>query len=171
MTAVRVATNSPVYLIDTNAIIESVRVGVWNALTGGLPLETVEECADECRRGDTFADGYISVSDADLRRTSAIHQVSESDRAALLLQTDVSSLDQGELDLHAHALTRSDSNWLICSPDGAAVKIGVALGWQDRLVPLEQLVDSVGARPRLGLRQHFRTHWLSRQRTAALLGT
>lgn len=161
---------SPIHLLDTNSIIESVRVGAWNALTGGLDIQTVLECAEECRRGDTLSSGYISVSEPDLSRLSAVHAVSEAEKAALFIQTNASSLDHGELDLYAHALARTGVQWLICSPDHASVKVGVALGWQDRLISLEELVDQVGARPRATLRQHFTKRWLSRERTKALLG-
>jgi hypothetical protein len=101
---------------------------------------------------------------------NAIHAVAESARAALLLQADASALDQGELDLYAHAASRDQIRWLVCSPDHASVKIGVTLGWQDRLVSLEELADLVGARPNPVLRKHFMKSWLSQERTKALLG-
>lgn len=164
-------TDRPVHLLDTNAIIEAVRVGVWGAVAGGLAIETVEACREECRRGDRLSDGYVSVSEADLNRLAAVHAVSEEERAGLLLETDASSLDRGELDLHAHARVRPNGGWTICSPDLAAVRLGVAMEWGDRLVSLEELVRSVGARPSPALRPHFTRRWLSRTRTRALLGS
>lgn len=162
--------SSAVYLLDANAIIEAVRAHIWNALTGGLDIQSVTECRDECRRGDSLSSGYISVSDVDLDRMSAVHSVSEQERASLSLHTDVSSLDNGELDLYAHALGREDPDWLICSPDIASVKVGVALGWQDQLISLEEMIAEVGERPSPPLRMHFKKDWLSRERTKALLG-
>lgn len=164
------SSRAPVYLLDTNAIIEAVRVGVWNALCGGLDVHTVEECRDECRRGDALSSGYITVSATALDRLGAVHPVTEAQRASFVLRTDASALDPGELDLYAHALGRADSVWVLCSPDRAAVRIGVELGWRDRLVSLEELVDAVGSRPNPPLRPHFRTAWLSQRRTEALLG-
>ncbi|MEQ8329908.1 MAG: hypothetical protein RH859_05515 [Longimicrobiales bacterium] len=157
------------YLLDTNGIIEAVRVGVWNALSGGLSLETVEECVAGCRRGDALSGGYVSVGPGDLARLDAVHPVSDEARARLLLATDASALDAGELDLYAHALGRPDPDWRICSPDHASVRVGVSLTWADRLVSLEELIDVVGARPRPPLRRHFSASWLSVQRVKALL--
>lgn len=159
-----------VYLFDTNSIIEGVRIGAWNALCGGLEIQSVEECEAECRRGDSLSSGYISVQETALSRMKTVHPVSEEQRAALLLQIDASALDPGELDLHAHALSRDDSAWSICSPDRASVKIGVGLRWQDRLVSLEELMNEVGFRPQHSLRRHFLKAWLSQRRTEALLG-
>lgn len=66
------------YLLDTNSVIESVRCGIWNAITGNLSIETVEECRKECLRGDTLSGGYIVVSDAELDRLTAVHPVTGS---------------------------------------------------------------------------------------------
>ena len=38
-------------LVDTNAILESFRVGSWRALTGGYDVETVEDCIIETQTG------------------------------------------------------------------------------------------------------------------------
>jgi len=162
----------PVYLLDTNAILEAVRTGTWGALTGGLSIETVEECREECLRGDCFSSGYIAVTEDDLARATQIHLVSHSEQATLTLQTDASALDDGERDLFAHARSRpeEDEAWLICSADRACVLVGVALGWKDRLVSLEAAIDAVGATADPPLRRHFKEKWLSVERTRALLG-
>ena len=165
----------PLYLLDTNAVLEAVRTGTWNALTGGLSIETVEECREECLRGDRFSSGYIAVTEHDLARVTQIHAVSDTERATLALQTDASGLDAGERDLLAHVLGRpegpgEDESWLVCSSDRACVLAGVALGWPDRLVSLEAALDAVGAAADPPLRRHFKQKWLSVERTRALLG-
>lgn len=38
-------------LVDTNAIIEAHRTGVWRALAGGYQVESVEDCVIETQTG------------------------------------------------------------------------------------------------------------------------
>lgn len=159
-----------VYLLDTNVILEAVRTSTWNAITGGLTIETVEACRDECLRGDTFSAGYVNVSMKDLSRTAAIHTVSSNELADLLLREGASGLDEGERDLLAHALGRPQVEvFWVCSPDRAALRFAVQEGLQDKLVSLEALVTQVGGRPKPGLRSHFSTRWLATEKTRALL--
>jgi hypothetical protein len=160
-----------IHLFDANAIIEAVRTGVWNALTGGLTIETVRECADECRQGDTLSTGYVAVSEEELGRLAAIRDVSDTQRAAVLLNDASAGLDPGERDLFAHALSLpAESPWVICSPDRASVKFAVAAGCEDRLISLDETVGAVGARAAPPLRSHFTSRWLSVERTKARLG-
>jgi hypothetical protein len=159
------------YLFDANAIIEAVRVGVWNALTGGLLLHTVETCADECRRGDRFSTGYVAVTEAALDRITAIRWVADDHIASVLLMDKAEALDPGELELFAHALALpSDDVWVICSPDLASVKFAVAAGIGERLISLEEAMNVVGTNARTPLRNHFTATWLSAERTKAMLG-
>jgi len=162
---------SSIYLFDANAIIEAVRTGVWRAMVGGLIIETVDECAQECRRGDTLAGAYVSVSDGDLGRLSAVHTVDPSEVSAIVLYEGAAALDLGERDLFAYALSgRIEGLWAICSPDHASVRFAVARGCGNQLVSLQAAVDEVGARPNPSLRHHFTTAWLSTERTKAMLG-
>jgi hypothetical protein len=161
-----------VILVDTNVILEAVRTGVWRAITGGTQVHTVQECVDESRRGDRFSGSYIAVGDDDLARLTRVHLVGEAQRATLDLALGDIGLDDGERDLYAHCLSRSASpEWVVSSPDRAAVRAAVRLGWNDRLVSLEELARLVGCPPaRLGeLRRHFRSSWLKSVRTDALL--
>jgi hypothetical protein len=43
------------FFFDTNAIIEAVRTAVWNPISGGLRIETVEEVRQECLQGDQLS--------------------------------------------------------------------------------------------------------------------
>lgn len=161
-----------VILVDTNVILEAARTGIWKALTGAAHLETVAECERECLRGDRFAAGRITVEQEDLARLQAIHTVDEGHRAALILHIADVELDEGERDLLAHCLARTvPPEWVVASPDRAAIRAAVQLGWSDRLVSLEELAKDVGCHPaRLrALRSHFGTSWLSSVKTAALL--
>ena len=38
-------------LVDTNVILESYRTASWPALTGGLRIQTVEDCVTETQTG------------------------------------------------------------------------------------------------------------------------
>lgn len=160
-----------IHLFDANAIIEAVRTGVWNALTGGLTIETVRECANECREGDTLSTGYVAVSDEQLDRLAATRNVSDVQRAAILLNDASSGLDPGERDLFAHALSLpADSQRMICSPDRASVRFAAAVECEDQLISLEETIGVVGARAAPPLRGHFTSRWLSVERTKARLG-
>lgn len=161
-----------VALVDTNVILEAVRTGVWRAITGGTRVETVEECVDESLRGDRLAERYVAVGPEDLERLRTVHAVDERQRAALVLELEGIELDDGERDLYAHCLSRSEPpGWVLASPDRAAVRAAVRLRWGDRLVSLEELGLQVGCPPaRLDrLRRHFRASWLKSVRTDALL--
>ncbi len=163
---------NPTVLVDTNVMIEAVRTSIWNAVSGGTRLETVEECASEARRGDRFSEGYTVVSEEDLGRLDEVHGVTERQRAGFLLRLGDTELDDGERDLFAHAMGRDEPPpWVLTSPDRAAVRAAVGLGWKDRLISLEELAEKVGCPPAriTRLRNHFTTRWLSSARTDALL--
>lgn len=158
-------------LIDTNAIIEGVRTGCWRAITGQLRVETVEACREEAlARPVTPLSEYVPVSEDDIQRLAAVHAVGLATRAAFVLAyPDASGLDVGEHQLLAHAFSRSDEAWVVCSPDKASIRAAVALDLGDRLCSLEELVDAVGARPQPPLRAHFKTEWLVSFRTKVRL--
>lgn len=163
-----------VVFIDTNAIIEAVRTATWNAVTGGLLVETVEECVEEAQRGESTNPSYVLVSPKDLRRLHKVHLVSDTDRARhVLYDREAMNMDAGERDLFAHAYCREsagDTHWVICSPDKASIRAAVRVGWADRLVSLERLSSEVGGRPKTPFKQHFGEAFLSRCRTEYLLG-
>lgn len=168
------AARDTVALVDTNVIIEAVRTKCWKALTGSLRVETVEECRDEAGRGDRSRPGYVPVSGDDLGRLAKVHAVGDLERATLgLAYAGAQNLDAGERDLFAHAFVRAaagDDVWVICSPDRAAVRAAVALGWRDQTRSLAELAAAVGARPNPPLAGHFGERWLSDLCTAYLLG-
>jgi hypothetical protein len=161
-------------LVDTNVIIEAIRTRCWNALTGGLRVETVAECRDEARRGDRHRAGYVAVTDEDLDRLAGVHLVDDLERAMFGLgYPEAQNMDAGERDLFAHAYGRAaagDDVWILCSADKAAIRAAVALGWQDQRRSLGGLVSTVGARVSAPLADHFGERWLSDFRTASILG-
>ena len=161
----------PKLLFDTNAIIEAVRVGCWNAITGGAAVFTVSACCAEALAGDSTA-GYVPVTKGDLGRLSAEYTVSDEERATFYLRyEDGDGMDEGERDLFAHALGRDTMDLRICSPDRASVRAALELGWGDKLISLDEAIGLVGCKPRIRLESHFKTHWLAACRTQILLGT
>ena len=145
-------------LVDTMIIIEAVDTGCWNAITGQRRIVTVDECAAELRRGDPSARGHVTVSEEDIRRASVV-TLAPTDAATFRLRyPDAHRLDAGERDLLALAGSLT-VEFELCSSDRAAVAAAHELGWLDRIVSLEALADSVGARLRRPFkRQHTESH-------------
>jgi hypothetical protein len=100
------------------------------------------------------------IDAAQLRASlAAIHPVGDRELAAAAVRDPLfSSLDIGERSLWAHALTRSDA-WVLCGPDKASLRLGVCLGFRDRLVALETLLSDVGYRPKESLRANYTGKW------------
>lgn len=156
-------------LVDTNVMIEAARTGIWNALAGGLRIETVEECCVEINTGNNRP-GRTTV---DLSRLSEVHGVTALERAEFgLAYPDAADLDAGERDLMAHAYARSRQGqllWSLCSPDRALVRAAVALDWRERMTSLEKLSSRAGGRPSPPLARQFTEQWLSECWTDYLL--
>ena len=79
-------------------------------------------------------------------------------RAELALRKGNIALDEGEDALWSHALGRSGP-WVLCGPDRASLRCGVRLGYRERLVSLEELLDHVGYRPTAELRRPYTKRW------------
>lgn len=169
-----VARKDTVVLLDTNVVMEAVRTRCWNAVSGGLRVETVEECRDELLRGDRGHPGYLPVSPQDLGRIRVVHAVSALERATFAMGCALAGgMDPGERDLFAHAYARAargDSVWIVCSADKACVSAAVSLGWHERMHSLGALASAVGANPAPPLGRQFGEAWLSEVRTRYLLG-
>ena len=160
----------PKLLFDTNAIIEAVRVGGWNAITGGASVFTVSACCAEALAGDSTA-GYVPVTKRDLGRLSAEYTVSDEERARFYLTYEHGDgMDEGERDRFAHALGRDTMDLRICSPDRASVRAALAVGVGNKLISLDEAMGLVGCKPRIQLQSHFKTRWLAARRTQILLG-
>jgi len=168
------ASAKTVILVDTTAIIEAVRTKCWNALVGGRRVETVEECCNEARRGDTLRYGYVEVTDEELGRLRRVHDVDRKIEAQFgLAYPGATGMDKGERHLFAHAYARiaaGDDVWVISSADKASVRAAIELEWGDRLHSLEALAKSVGATPKPALDEQHTEAWLVRMRTQYRLG-
>lgn len=160
-------------LVDTNVIIEAVRTNSWNALTGGAPIETVEECREEALRGDAGQAGFVTVNDAHLDRLARVHAVTPLTQATFALAySAAATMDAGERDLFAHAFEREhsgDGEWYLSSSDKALIRAAVSLDWSSRLQSLEEIMERLGTRPRPSLLVQHSKRWLSQYRTQYLM--
>jgi hypothetical protein len=147
-------------LVDTMIIIECWRTSAWKALTGGYGVETVEMCEIETQTGLQRRRVEQQIDRKMLRETlKAVHPVSEIEKARALLRDDQARfLDPGELMLWAHALGRSDA-WMLCGPDKASLRLGVRLGFKDRLISLEGLLGDAGHKPKIALGRQYTRKW------------
>jgi hypothetical protein len=146
-------------LVDTNAILESFRVGAWRVLSSSYGVETVEDCVIETQTGFQRRRSELQIDATQLRASlKAVHSVDDAQRAVVAVRAPDIALDIGERSLWAHALTRSDV-WVLCGPDKASMRFGVRLGLKDRLMALESLLVDAGHPPK-GLQPAYTTKWL-----------
>lgn len=159
-----------IVLVDTNIIIEAVRTRCWSAVRAHFSVATVDRCCEEARTGQRHRPGYVPIEEADLRERLASHAVGKEELVALVLaDAEAFRLDIGERELWAHALGRGDA-WLASCCDRAAVNAAVRLGWEDRLVSLEELAETAGSkRAAQAMKDQFSRRRLAEWRTAALL--
>lgn len=147
-------------LTDANTMIEAHRVGCWKALTGAYHVETVEKCFEETQTGFQRRRPEEIIDPVALRASlEAIHPVTLRQRVAATRMENGPYLDEGELHLWAHALTRTDV-WVLCGPDNASMRFGFLQGHRGRLVTLGSLLDDIGFRPAVDLRTNYLRTWL-----------
>ena len=146
-------------LVDTNVILACWRIAAWRALAGGYGIETVEDCVTETQTGFQRRRVEERIDEPTFRRSlKAVHEVSDIERARVAIQGADLAVDHGELSLWAHALSRRD-DWLLCGPDKASLRLGIRLGFRERLASLEQLLSGVGYRPKQPLNTAFTAAW------------
>lgn len=168
----------PAIFVDTNIIIEAVRVGAWARLRAHENLVTVRKCVEEALSGVPGTPGRISVTEQQLQAPLHVVEVTDRDRAALLVTCeDASALDAGERDLLAHAVARAASSsanasgaFVIVSADQAAVRVAISLGLGDNLVSLEEVLHDAGVKPDGNLKGHYTQKKLSEWKTRHALG-
>lgn len=156
------ARHQGVVLVDTNVILEAHRTGSWRALAGGYPVETVEDCVDETQTGFQLRQTELRIDAGELRDSlNAVRPVGNRERAGLAVRITDIMLDRGEASLWAHALSRTDA-WVLCGPDKASLRCGVRLGFRERLVSLEELLNAAGYRSRTTLHPAYTRRWHKR---------
>jgi hypothetical protein len=149
-------------LVDTNVILECWRIGAWRAFTGGYRAETAEDCVIETQTGFQRRSAEQQIDNAALRASlAAVHPVTDAERAsAIVREAMFSFLDLGEQSLWAHALSRKDE-WVLCGPDKASLRFGIRLGFRERLLALEDLLQAAGHKAS-GLRPAYTSAWLTK---------
>ena len=149
-------------LVDANIILEAHRIGAWAALTGGYPVETVEDCVTETQTGFQRRRSEQQIDAKSLRASlRAVHAPGDPEIAAAIVRAPDIALDIGERSLWAHALTRT-GDWILCGSNRASLRFGVRLGHRDRLVSLEQLLDEAGHRLEESLNLAYTSKWLEK---------
>ena len=124
-------------------------------------METVEDCITETQTGFQLRQQEQRISAEELReKLAAVHSIENWQRAELAIRIEGIALDLGEGSLWAQALSRKDA-WLLCGPDKASMRCGVRLGFRERLISLEELLESVGHRPKIALRYNYTKRWLN----------
>ncbi len=142
--------------------METHRTRSWRALTGGYDVETVEDCIAETQTGLQHRRRELRIEARELRDSlEAIYPVEDRERAELAVRIPDIAMDRGEASLWAHALSRDDA-WVLCGPDRASLRCGVRLGFRDRLVSLERLLEDAGYRSSIALRPAYTVRWHER---------
>jgi len=158
-----------IVLVDSTLIIEAYKLRCWNALIKGYQLETVDRCLEECATGDPLRSDYVPIDVSTLARDIRTYAVTgEAMAGAALVSADFHLLHPGEKELMAHCLSRIEEAWLVSSQDRACLRVGYELGFSDRFVSLEELLQSLGIK--IKLRPQFTKAWLVMVRTKLKLG-
>ncbi len=124
-------------------------------------METVGTCFVETQTGFQRRRPEERIDSEALTATiKTVHPVEDAEFAeALTRDPEIGFLDDGERALWAHAVRRQEA-WVLCGPDKASLRIGIRLGFRDRLVSLERLLRDVGFRPRIELKMAYTQKWL-----------
>ena len=136
-------------------------MGAWRELTGNYQVETVAECRQEAlTKPARRAAVRIEAAALDAARI-AVHAVSRRQRAVLKLRASDDDLHPGERALWAYLLS-ANGKWLMCGPDKASMRCGARLGFADRIVSLQRLLDDIGCRPKAQLHPQYTEKWQQR---------
>ena len=155
-------TPGAIVFVDANVIIQAHRTKSWAALVGAYRIETVEDCVTETQTGFSRRKPEDQIAASELIKSlAAVHQVTNEKRVELALRIGDIALDRGEESLWAHAFQQSGM-WFLCGPDRASLRAGFILGFRDRLVSLEELLQKVGHRTRTALNPAYTKKWLAR---------
>jgi len=155
-------------VLDTNAIIEAHRVKCWKLMLEYFAVESTEECCREAASGESRTAGYVVVDVPAMREAIRIHRppaamIARAATTALNFQ----SIDPGEREVLAVAMADPRLQ-RIGTADRIAIQVASQLGLLDRVVSLEEILETVGdSRP---LMAHHCKKWLSDIRLQLLLG-
>lgn len=186
----------PAILIDTNIIIEAVRVGAFSRLRAHGRLTTMKRCCEEALSGIPGWSGRVSVIEADLAPPLVVLDVEDAQRVhAALRHADLSVLGDGERDLLTYAfvcagaadggdtgamgralkkagfaVNNSGDDFRIATADQAAVRVAIAMGFGDRLTSLEEMLRDAGIKANAKFKRHYTRAALVEWKTRHRLG-
>ena len=150
--------DSVIYL-DTNVFIEAERSECLNSITGYYDhLCTVDQVIEELNTGLHGSSDNIKVNTDSLE--VEVNHVTPLDQATLKLQlAGEIELDAGGFDLLAKIINLGNNSFFVCSPDTACVRAAHFLGFGEKVISLEELVDLSG-KQNIRLQDHFGKKWL-----------
>ncbi len=136
-------------LIDTNVILEAHRVACWQNLSRLYHFHTVSTVMEETQTGYQHRSRPQQIDYFQLTVSMGhIYEVTQVDLMSCTLdQPQIMGLDPGERDLLIYARKAGENSWLLASPDKAAMRVAHAIGWLDRMISLENLLNTVHLRP------------------------
>lgn len=135
----------PRLLMDANAIIDCHLFDCWRAVYKSYPIETVEECFEECLRGANREQKHPIVREELATQLHCPpHPVNELMRATLASKIAGIPMDEGERDLMAYVITQDPNAIIICGPDNALLRAASRLLISERVVSLEEVVTRIG---------------------------
>ena len=147
-------------LVDTNAIIEAHRTGTWRALAGGYRVATVEDCVTETQTGFQLRKPEQSIAVSQLRASLATeHRVDDRQRADWQY-AHRGSYWTGVKNRCGRTHLGAKTGGFCAARTEPAYAAEYGLGFRDRIVSLEELLDDVGHRPRTALKRHYTKKWL-----------
>jgi hypothetical protein len=159
-----------IVFIDTNSIAAAHAARAWGAVRGGFKLRTAVICLEEATRPDRHGRILVNKTVPELAAELDARQVDDAMRFHLVEKLgDTIVLDAGERDLIALALAHGREVWCFCGPDKAALRALHYIGWSDRMVSLEEMMQLVGLSPK-GLEPVQTKRWLGEKRTKLKLG-
>jgi hypothetical protein len=90
-------------LLDTTAIIEAHRQGIWEPLVNGFRRATVEKCIEEIDTGNLVAGERLEIKTGRLRMEMTVCQVDDATMAEAVLSSEgrLQILHDGEIVLLA----------------------------------------------------------------------
>lgn len=158
--------------VDTNVILEAIRIGCWPMLCNSHTIETVEKCIEEALTGSHLT---VAEQRTVINGLAARHDPCKLDIANLIFShPECKGLDDGELHLFSWLYAQNilpNALILISTADKAAIRATDVFGWINSLISLEKLLQQSGAtKAKIGsLREHFKIAWLSSIRSKILL--
>jgi len=168
----------PCVLLDAMTIIKTHELGVWTALINARDLAVPEIVADEAYFYFDPDDGSRTpieltphIDSGKIKKHSAL----APDIGALMANFDrliLADLHPGELEALTILGSQDCSEYQLCTSDKAALQAAAMIGYSERCVSLEEILDGVGLRKPLEdqYTKSFCDRWLSAGRTKAIQG-